>query len=104
MPTASLFYGADLAYIHDAGFGEFATRAAPEVVRLLRANGVRRGLVVELGCGAGTVARALTDAGYDVLGVDISPAMIRLARTRAPRGKDGWNVAMPQWKPRPGAS
>src|SRR3954452_581721 len=24
--------------------------------------------------------------------------------TRAPRGSDGWNVAMPQWKPRPGAS
>src|SRR5918996_1593650 len=25
-------------------------------------------------------------------------------RTRAPRGSDGWNVAMPQWKPWPGAS
>ncbi len=24
--------------------------------------------------------------------------------TRAPRGSEGWNVAMPQWKPRPGAS
>src|SRR3954465_808543 len=24
--------------------------------------------------------------------------------TRAPRGSDGWNVAMPQWKPPPGAS
>src|SRR3954470_23104769 len=24
--------------------------------------------------------------------------------TRAPRGSVGWNVAMPQWKPRPGAS
>ena len=24
--------------------------------------------------------------------------------TRAPRGSDGWNVAIPQWKPRPGAS
>ena len=24
--------------------------------------------------------------------------------TRAPRGSDGWNVAIPQWNPRPGAS
>jgi SAM-dependent methyltransferase len=77
------FYGRDLAYIHDAGFGEFARRAAPEIVRLLGARGVRRGLVVEFGCGGGTVARALTVARYEVLGIDVSPAMIRLARTRA---------------------
>ena len=25
-------------------------------------------------------------------------------RTRAPRGRVGWKVAMPQWKPRAGAS
>ena len=25
-------------------------------------------------------------------------------RTRAPRGRVGWNVAIPQWNPRPGAS
>jgi SAM-dependent methyltransferase len=81
------FYGRDLAYIHDAGFGEFAARAAPEIVRMLRARGIRRGLVVEFGCGAGTVARALTDAGHDVLGIDISPAMIRTARVRAPRAR-----------------
>jgi SAM-dependent methyltransferase len=81
------FYGRDLAYIHDAGFGEFAARAAPALVRLLRARGIRRGLVVEFGCGGGTVARALTEAGYGALGIDISAAMIRLARTRAPRAR-----------------
>ena len=27
-----------------------------------------------------------------------------VVRTRVPRGSDGWNVAMPQWKPWPGAS
>jgi SAM-dependent methyltransferase len=79
------FYARDLAYIHDAGFGEFAARAAPEIVRLLRARGIRRGRIVEIGCGAGTVARVLADAGFEVLGIDVSPAMIRLARRRAPQ-------------------
>lgn len=77
-------YGADLAYIHDAGFGALARRAAPALVAELRARGTRRGLVVELGCGSGILAARLGRAGYDVLGVDVSPAMLRLARRAAP--------------------
>jgi SAM-dependent methyltransferase len=77
-------YGADLAYIHDAGYTGFATSAAPGLLALLRRNAVSSGLVVDLGCGSGVWARILTDAGYDVLGVDYSAAMIALARKRAP--------------------
>jgi len=85
-------YRADLAYIHDVGFGNFAREAAPGLLdRLSRARaklpsgGTR--LVVDLGCGSGLWSRALLDGGYDVLGFDISPAMIRLARARAPGGQ-----------------
>jgi SAM-dependent methyltransferase len=42
--------------------------------------------VIDLGCGGGILARALADEGYDVLGVDLSPAMIALARERVPGG------------------
>jgi SAM-dependent methyltransferase len=80
-------YGTDLAYIHDAGFGEFALHSAPGLLSLLRRNGVDHGLVVDLGCGSGIWARQLGFAGYDVVGVDASPAMIRLARAKAPRAK-----------------
>ncbi|MGA3025060.1 MAG: class I SAM-dependent methyltransferase [Bryobacteraceae bacterium] len=80
-------YGTDLAYIHDAGFGEFALRSAPGLLSLLRRNRVDHGLVVDLGCGSGIWARHLGFAGYDVVGVDASPAMIRLARAKAPRAK-----------------
>lgn len=78
-------YGADLAYIHQAGFSEFARSAAPGVIAILRANGVDAGArVVEAGCGTGVLARELTAAGYSLHGFDPSPAMIELARTTAP--------------------
>ena len=80
-------YRTDLAYIHDAGFGGFAKAVAPEIARILLRAGVKSGRVVEFGCGNGTVARHLHERGYDVSAFDVSPAMIRLARKRAPRVK-----------------
>jgi SAM-dependent methyltransferase len=80
-------YKDDLAYIHDVGFGDFANNSAPGLLHILRQNKITTGLVVDLGCGSGIWARELSDAGYDVLGIDISPAMIELARKRVPRGE-----------------
>ena len=81
------FYARDLAHVHDVGFGEFARDAAPGLLRRLRRAGVRGGLVVDLGCGSGIWARALLDAGYEVLGVDVSPALLAIARRRAPEAR-----------------
>src|ERR1017187_10316881 len=80
-------YDRDLAYIHDTGFTGFARKAAPGLLRLLRQNRVPRGLVVDAGCGSGVWARELTDRGYEVLGIDISVDMIRLARRQATASK-----------------
>jgi SAM-dependent methyltransferase len=77
-------YSDDLAYIQDAGFGDFARGAAPGVLQALRRNGVKGGLVVDLGCGSGIWAELLLAESYDVLGVDLSPGMLALARRRAP--------------------
>jgi SAM-dependent methyltransferase len=74
-------YGEDLAAIHAAGFTAPAHAAARELCGRLE----RRSRVVELGCGDGTTARLLTEAGHDVLGIDASPALIELARRQAPR-------------------
>jgi SAM-dependent methyltransferase len=78
------FYAPDLAYIHHTGFGDFARAAAPGVLQLLRRHGITSGVVVDLGCGSGIWAAALTRAGYTVHGVDRSAAMVRLARHVAP--------------------
>jgi SAM-dependent methyltransferase len=77
-------YSDDLAYVHDAGFGDLARRSAPEIVRLLRARGIRRGHLVEIGCGSGIAAQRFLTSGYEVTGIDASAAMIRLARENAP--------------------
>jgi SAM-dependent methyltransferase len=76
-------YGEDLAAIHAAGFTALAASAARELLEHLP----RRARVVELGCGDGTTARLLTEAGHEVLGIDTSRAFIELARERAPRAR-----------------
>src|SRR5207253_656111 len=80
-------YGRDLAHVHDTGFGDFARRAAPHLLRRLASAGVRAGLVADLGCGSGIWARALADAGYEVLGVDLSADMLAIARSRVPEAR-----------------
>ena len=80
-------YERDLAYIHDTGFTGFVRKAAPGLLRLLRQSHIPGGLVVDAGCGSGVWARELGDRGYDVLGIDISAHMIRLAHKRAPGAK-----------------
>ena len=44
-----------------------------------------RGLVADLGCGPGHVARFLGEQGVSMLGLDISPGMVAAARRRHPK-------------------
>ena len=81
MPAA---YEEDLAYIHDVGHDWFVRKSAAGLLKILRKRGWDEGLVIDLGCGGGVWARDLVDAGYDVVGVDISSAMIRIATERVP--------------------
>jgi SAM-dependent methyltransferase len=83
-PEKARWYGEDLAYIHDVGHAGFALGAAPGILEILDQSGIRDGLVVDLGCGSGQWARKLVDAGYSVLGIDISEAMVELSRNRVP--------------------
>jgi SAM-dependent methyltransferase len=81
------WYREDLAYIHDVGHADFALDSAPGILEFLAQNGIHDGLVVDLGCGSGLWARELVDAGYRVLGIDISEAMIELSRQRVPEAE-----------------
>jgi SAM-dependent methyltransferase len=80
-------YREDLSWIHDLGFGDLARNAAEFLLQTLAADGVAGGLVVDLGCGSGILGEEVVRAGYDVLGIDLSPTMIDLARRRVPEGR-----------------
>lgn len=80
-------YRAALARIHDDGFGFIARGAAKMLLAGLELNRLREGTVVELACGGGISSRLIADAGYEVVGFDISPEMIEIARARVPEGR-----------------
>ena len=54
---------------------------------LLQEYGVEEGLVLELGCGTGTMTRLLAAAGYDMIGVDCSEEMLQIAKEAAETGE-----------------
>lgn len=93
------FYDTDLAAAHDAHYSDYGRNAAPLVLERLERAGHRSGTVVDLGCGSGVMARLISDAGYDVLGIDMSADMLDLARRRAPAARfergSLWNVQLP---------
>ena len=62
--------------------------AEDEVRALLSWFKVKRARVLDLGCGTGVHAVLLARRGFSVTGLDISPAMLKLARKRG-KGLDG---------------
>jgi SAM-dependent methyltransferase len=93
------FYRHDLASIHDSGFGNYARNAAPLLIANLRERGLHQGRFIDLGCGSGILSELMAAAGYDVLGIDQSPAFIAMAQQRVPKGEfrigSVWNEELP---------
>lgn len=78
------WYQEDLAYIHDVGFSDYIQQLIPGVIKILQQNKISQGLIVDLGCGSGLSSQKLIEAGYRVLGIDISKGMLEIAKTRVP--------------------
>ncbi len=56
---------------------------------LLREQGCEQGILLDLGCGTGTLTEALAERGFDMIGVDNSEEMLQLAmEKRAESGRD----------------
>lgn len=57
------------------------------IVSLLKEEGIDSGLVLELGCGTGTVTEMLSDYGYDMTGIDMSSEMLQKALEKRDESK-----------------
>ena len=53
----------------------------------MRRSSIDKGQVIDLCCGSGLLTRELSAAGYEVLGIDISEALLDMARERVPRAR-----------------
>lgn len=60
------------------------------LVSLLHHYGCRDGIVLELGCGTGSLTELLDDHGYDMIGIDLSEDMLSQAMEK--RAESGKNI------------
>ncbi|MEY8352376.1 class I SAM-dependent methyltransferase [Lachnospiraceae bacterium 54-53] len=72
-------------FMDNIPYGEWCTY----VTGLLEEYGISGGLVLDLGCGTGSLTELLADRGYDMIGVDNSGEMLQIAMDkREDSGKD----------------
>jgi SAM-dependent methyltransferase len=77
------------ALVYDAFMDHIPYDAwADYVEQLLHEQGIIEGLVLELGCGTGSMTKRLLDKGYDMIGIDASEEMLTVAREKNADCKD----------------
>lgn len=85
MEAYGRFAGVYDIFMDNVNYGEWTDY----IIEALVQDGIKDGLVLELGCGTGTVTEMLADAGYDMIGIDNSEEMLAEAmEKRAGSGHD----------------
>ena len=73
----------EFAYFYDEFNGEADYDALySQIHTKLEAHGIHDGIVADLGCGTGELTLMLTQAGYDMIGIDNSPDMLEVAQEK----------------------
>ena len=85
MEAYGRFAGVYDIFMDNVNYGEWTDY----IIEALVQDGIKDGLVLELGCGTGTVTEMLADAGYDMIGIDNSEEMLAEAmEKRVESGQD----------------
>ena len=75
-----------LASIYDPlGMGTFAETITPHLVDYAQARDWTGRRAVDLGCGTGASVRWFANHGYNITGIDLSPAMLKVAQNSLSR-------------------
>lgn len=73
----------DFASVYDQFMDETPYEKWSEnVISILRENHIKDGLVLELGCGTGSMTELLAAKGYDMIGIDYSDEMLYIAQEK----------------------
>ncbi|HPF28539.1 MAG TPA: methyltransferase domain-containing protein [Lachnospiraceae bacterium] len=60
-----------------------------KIISILHNEGIIEGLILDLGCGTGTMTQLLAQSGYDMIGIDLSMDMLNVAmEKRQQSGQD----------------
>lgn len=62
------------------------------LLAVLKEYGIHSGVICDLGCGTGKMTRLLAQAGYDMIGVDLSEDMLAIAKPN--RMKMGYSISV----------
>ena len=72
-----------LSRLYDAGWGDFSIHYVSLINELLRERHITQARILDLACGTGILAVELSRFGHIVHGIDISPEMIDIAKSKA---------------------
>ncbi len=75
-------YG-NFAYIYDNLIDQDYEKWADYIEEIFKINNVKPNLVLDLGCGTGSITNILASRGYDMIGIDMSVDMLNIAREKA---------------------
>lgn len=56
---------------------------AKDFIDIMKKHGIEEGIVLDLGCGTGSLSTRLSKAGYDMIGIDYSMDMLNIAREKS---------------------
>lgn len=73
----------DFAYIYDKLIGQDYEKWADYIEEIFKLNNKSPKLVLDLGCGTGSITNILAKRGYDMIGIDMSVDMLNVAREKA---------------------
>ena len=83
-------YGISKPLRSGAGLGKELTEEYDTAEDSEQALDEEKNLIVELGCGTGSFTQQLYKLGYDIMGIDLSPDMLNLARMKSQ--EMGYNI------------
>ena len=72
-----------LSQVYDSGWGDFSTQYVSLINDLLKERGFTQAKILDIACGTGTLALELAHCRHIVHGVDLSPEMISVAKSKS---------------------